>query len=237
MNNTIQGGKNLKALIINNLKEFRSNPKFNEVASKIFNVLGTKKRVKGVGNKISTSGAYLKNVVLDINGDNNSVVIEPLSKLENCKIIIKGSNHKLHLCKSNYLTNTIFSFVQDGGTIIVDERTTMGQVTFLSGEGKTIKVGKDCMFSSEIEVRTTDSHSIITLETNKRINHGEDVFIGDHVWIGKSSRIWKGADIGNDSVIAFNSIVSKHIPANSIAKGSPAKVTEGLKVTWDRKLI
>lgn len=227
----------MKTLIFNYLKEFRSNTKFNRIASTLFNIKGAKKRIKGINNNISLSGAYLKNVIIDIKGNNNTVIIDPFSKLENCKIIMRGSNHKLHLQKFNYLTNTIFSFVQDGGNIVVGECTTMGQVTFLSGEGKTIKVGKDCMFSSEIEVRTTDSHSIINLDTNKRINHGTNVIIGDHVWVGKNTRIWKGANIGDDCVIAFNSIVSKNIPSNSIAKGSPAKVQEGLKITWDRKLI
>jgi acetyltransferase-like isoleucine patch superfamily enzyme len=230
------GGRKLKEVVINTLKEFRTNQKFNSIASNIFNIIGVKKKVKGTGNLLSYTGAYLKNVTVDIQGNNNSITIEPFSKLENCKVVIRGSNHRLHLSKS-HLTNTIFSFVQDGGSILVGEGTTMGQVIFLSGEGKTIKVGNDCMFSSGIEIRTTDSHSIISLETNKRINYGEDILIGNHVWIGKDARIWKGANIGNDSIIAFNSIVSKHIPDNSIAKGSPAKVTEGLKVTWDRRLI
>lgn len=49
------------------------------------------------------------------------------------------------------------------------------------------------------------------------------VTIGDNVWIGFGVSIFKGVTIGDNCVIAAKSVVTKDIPANSIAAGIPAK--------------
>lgn len=43
-----------------------------------------------------------------------------------------------------------------------------------------------------------------------------DVTIGDHVWIGANVTILKGVTIGENSVIASGSIVTKEVPANTM---------------------
>lgn len=53
---------------------------------------------------------------------------------------------------------------------------------------------------------------------------GKKVIIGNHVWIGANVTILKGVTIGDNVVIGAGSVVTKDIPANSIAVGSPAKV-------------
>jgi maltose O-acetyltransferase len=50
------------------------------------------------------------------------------------------------------------------------------------------------------------------------------VKIGDNVWIGHDVTIMKGVTIGENSIIATGSIVTKDVPHNSIAAGNPAKV-------------
>lgn len=40
--------------------------------------------------------------------------------------------------------------------------------------------------------------------------------IGDHVWIGANVTILKGVTIGENSVIASGSIVTKDVPANTM---------------------
>jgi len=48
--------------------------------------------------------------------------------------------------------------------------------------------------------------------------------IGDNVWVGMNCVIMPGVEIGSNVVIAANSVVTKDIPANSIAAGAPCKV-------------
>jgi galactoside O-acetyltransferase len=50
------------------------------------------------------------------------------------------------------------------------------------------------------------------------------VAIGNNVWIGFGVSIFKGVSIGDNSVIAAKSVVTRPIPANCIAAGIPANV-------------
>jgi acetyltransferase-like isoleucine patch superfamily enzyme len=52
----------------------------------------------------------------------------------------------------------------------------------------------------------------------------EPIYIGDYVWIGMNSVILPGVKIGSNVIIGANSVVTKDIPANSIAAGNPCEV-------------
>lgn len=98
-------------------------------------------------------------------------------------------------------------------------------------------IGRNCGISST----SITSFKSITLEDNVRIGancvimdgdfHLEDprvsppqpVLIKRNVWLGYGVIVMKGVTIGENSVIAANSVVSKDIPANVVAAGSPAK--------------
>lgn len=51
--------------------------------------------------------------------------------------------------------------------------------------------------------------------------------IGKNVWIGAGSIILPGVTIGDNTVIGAGSVVTKDIPANVVAVGSPCRVTAG----------
>ena len=67
------------------------------------------------------------------------------------------------------------------------------------------------------------------------------VTIGDNVWIGAGSIILMGVTIGAGTVIGAGSVVTKDIPANCIAVGSPCKVLRELTdkdmLEWDEETI
>jgi lipopolysaccharide O-acetyltransferase len=50
------------------------------------------------------------------------------------------------------------------------------------------------------------------------------VAIGDNVWLGEGVCVMAGVTIGSGSIIGASSVVTKNIPPNSIAVGSPARV-------------
>ncbi len=52
------------------------------------------------------------------------------------------------------------------------------------------------------------------------------IIIENCVWIGSNVRICKGVTIGQGAVIAACSVVTKDVPANSIAAGNPAKIVK-----------
>jgi acetyltransferase-like isoleucine patch superfamily enzyme len=52
----------------------------------------------------------------------------------------------------------------------------------------------------------------------------ETTRIGHDAWLGARVTVLKGVTIGDGAIIGAGSVVTKDIPANSIAVGSPAKV-------------
>lgn len=58
---------------------------------------------------------------------------------------------------------------------------------------------------------------------NQGIRQLKNVSIGDGAWIGENACII-GADVGKNSVIGANSVVTRDIPDFSVAVGSPARV-------------
>ncbi|MCC4263496.1 acyltransferase [Oceanimonas baumannii] len=122
------------------------------------------------------------------------------------------------------------------GKIKIDEGTSIGKALIVSYEPNTIDIGKNCMLSYDIEIRNTDSHSIISLDNGERINKGKDVIIRDNVWIGAYSKVLKGSIISEHSVIGMSSVVTGNIPENSVAAGNPAKILRN-NITWNKELL
>ena len=92
------------------------------------------------------------------------------------------------------------------------------------------------MFSRDIDFRTGDSHSIITIN-GERINPSKDIVIGNHVWVGTQTICLKGATISSNSIIAAGSIVTKpFLQENIIIGGNPAKVLK-TEINWLRERI
>ncbi len=62
------------------------------------------------------------------------------------------------------------------------------------------------------------------------VTYKRPIVIGDNVWLGKNVVVLPGVSIGSGSVIAANSVVSRDIPPNSLAAGSPATVVRVLDI-------
>jgi maltose O-acetyltransferase len=54
------------------------------------------------------------------------------------------------------------------------------------------------------------------------------ITIGNDVWIGGSCVILPGITIGNNSIIAAGSVVTKDVLTNSIVAGNPAKILKSI---------
>lgn len=195
--------------------------------SLLFICLINKKKIKGKGNTISCQGALCKSFKVKILGNNNTINIEEESIITNCTVYIKGNNHKLLLTKNNRIQNTEFWFEDNDCTIAIGENTRIfGAHIAVTEPNSKISIGKGCLFSSQIDIRNGDSHSILDKKTNQRINFARDINIRNFVWIGKGATILKGTTIDSNCVIGTKSVVTKDVPPNCIVAGFPAKVVK-----------
>ena len=85
-----------------------------------------------------------------------------------------------------------------------------------------IEIGKECLFGPNVTLCTT-GHPISPAHRLDGM-YSFPIKIGDRCWIGANSIIMPGVTIGNNSVIGAGSVVTKNIPENVVAFGSPCHV-------------
>ena len=59
------------------------------------------------------------------------------------------------------------------------------------------------------------------------------VHICDDVWIGANSCVMKGVTIGEGSIVAAGSVVTKDVPSNVVVAGNPARIIKKLQINDD----
>lgn len=101
------------------------------------------------------------------------------------------------------------------------EKVTIGDGT-LTGKWVTIS---DNNHGSYQTGNCEDLHEWVdVMPAFRTISVKGPVIIGKNVWIGDKATILSGVTIGDGAVIAANSVVTKNVPAYSIAAGNPAKI-------------
>lgn len=93
-----------------------------------------------------------------------------------------------------------------------------------------IHIGNNVRIISDCKLITHDGTIWVlrNLLNNPKLDCFGEIHIGNNVVIGIGSTILPGVKIGNNCVIGAHSIVTKNIPDNSVAVGSPARVIESL---------
>ena len=198
-----------------------------------FNFIKT--RYKKLKNKLEIFGKLRKNKI-KISGDNNILYIGKNSLLRNCHISINGNNNVLYIGDDCVVNSTSIILDNEGAEIRIGNKTSIAKAQIVSLEPYNIEIGEDCMLSYDIEIRNTDSHKIYDKNTNKRINEGNGVSIGNHVWLGMRAIILKGVTIEDNSIVAGGSIVTKDVKVNTIVSGNPAKQIKE-NVYWTREEV
>jgi acetyltransferase-like isoleucine patch superfamily enzyme len=79
-----------------------------------------------------------------------------------------------------------------------------------------------------------DYHKLIDNTTGETVNAASNpVNLGNHIWIGNNVVIVKNVTIGDDAVIGMHSLVTKSVPANCLAIGSPAIIAKE-NINWEK---
>ena len=223
---------NIKKVVKFLYLKFRKNNFFIYLNNLINNKIHINKK-----SKLIISKSIMSKCCINMRGKNNVVEIKDNCILRNSKIDIYGEDTYV-LIDKNVIANGLHIWCEDKNSrVIIGKDTTFhGQIKLSCIEGTEISIGDDCMFSSNIDIVTGDSHSIIDLSRN-RINPSKNIVIEDHVWIGQKNTILKGAYISKNSIVGAGSVVSKQFEKdNVIIAGVPARVIKE-DINWDRKRI
>jgi acetyltransferase-like isoleucine patch superfamily enzyme len=122
---------------------------------------------------------------------------------------------------------------------------TVGDFTLLNGAlvmtEEKIEIGSNCLISWNVGIADSDFHP---LEPAQRLIDAKalapffkdrpprpklktaPVKICDNVWIGMNAVILKGVTVGDNSVVAAGSVVTKSVEPNVVVAGNPAIVVK-----------
>lgn len=146
-------------------------------------------------------------------------------------IYFEGKSNVLTIGKNVTVGKLTVRFGSEGVCSIGDGTIINGGYFAVSGAALTI--GKDCLLSWELVIRTHDDHHIFDADTHERLNYSKDVTIGDHVWICYRASVLAGARIGRGSVVGAGAYTSGQFGAHQLIAGCPAKVIRE-HVCWSK---
>lgn len=169
------------------------------------------------------------------------------------KAIFKGTGHgikqktRIYLCNGSKKEDIeindhcdVYGILKsyNHGKIIMHEWSKLGVGCVIEAVNR-VEIGADTAIAKGVTIIDNNTHPICPADRRymRRTPHGSlersniwsanaPIIIGENVWIGTNARICKGVTIGDNAIIAANSVVTKNVPADSIAAGNPAKIVK-----------
>lgn len=106
----------------------------------------------------------------------------------------------------------------------IGKNCNLGSCTIDPSHCFHISIGDNVTFGPRVHILAHDASTHVFLGYTRVAN----VKIGNNVFIGAYSIVMPGVNIGDNVVIGAGSIVTRDIPTNSVAIGSPAHVVKTL---------
>jgi len=147
---------------------------------------------------------------------------------------IRGDSKRIVVDGNSFIDGELLTF-KHGGEISIGEWVYVGESSRIWSASK-ITIGNRTLISFGCFVTDSLTHPISPSRRHQQfreiflkghpseIDLGErPVVIGNDVWIGCNSIVLRGVHIGDNSIVGAGSVVTKNIPANSLAVGNPAR--------------
>lgn len=127
-------------------------------------------------------------------------------------------------------------FLEVGDNVAIGPMCSFGGLGLVKLHNNVVlnrNVHLDASDKIEIGENTLVGPDCYLVDSNHLIRKGEalvssevtsaPIIIEDNVWIGRNVTLLAGCTVGKKSILAAGAVVTKSIPANSVAKGVPAK--------------
>jgi acetyltransferase-like isoleucine patch superfamily enzyme len=175
-------------------------------------ILGRRVSVSGERNKVHFGDGVKTDLTISIRGNGNEVRIGARTRIKGT-IDIKG----------------------DGHSVLIGADGNLRGVTITCREGCGVTIGDGILTSTDVRIRTSDSHSIFDMATGERTNPARPVTIGDHVWLARGVTISK-ATIPSNCIVAAQSFVNAAFDEeHTLIGGAPARILRS-GVAWTKEL-
>jgi acetyltransferase-like isoleucine patch superfamily enzyme len=115
--------------------------------------------------------------------------------------------------------------------LIIGNRVSLNYRGIIS-VAKSVSIGDDTLLAGEVAIFDNTNHPVSPARRLARetVTSAEvaPVVIGRNVWIGIHCIIMRGVTIGDNSVVAAGSVVTKSVPPNTLVAGNPAALVRQL---------
>jgi acetyltransferase-like isoleucine patch superfamily enzyme len=136
-----------------------------------------------------------------------------------------GSNNRLMALKDAPVRFSIWPDKAHQGEITIGDYCVVNPGVRITS-ASSITIGNNCMLAMYVYLMDMDGHDLY-----HRVfapGNSAPIVLKDNVWVCDGAVIGKGITIGENSVVAARSIVTKNVPANVVVAGNPAKVIKQL---------
>ncbi|MDA0176840.1 sugar O-acetyltransferase [Mesoflavibacter profundi] len=177
-----------------------------------------------------------------LEGETTSPTDSEAYKLHEAAFKTKAILHKMNQATNakeirHFLGEIINSKLDDTVTVFTPFHINYGKHTKL---GKNIFINFDCVFLDLggiiIEDNVLIAPKVSLLSEGHPINPDnrhclipKPIHIKKNVWIGANATILQGVTIGENSIVAAGSVVTKSVPKNTVVGGIPAKIIKKIK--------
>lgn len=144
-----------------------------------------------------------------------------------CKISPKAEVEFSSLLKigKNTIISSFVKIRASDGPLVIGSDVSIATGCTIGSDKMGITIGDDCMLGPHVNIIGNNyRHDRLDIPIWQQGTSSKGITIGDNVWIGAGTCILDGSIIGNDVIVAANSVVSARIPDKSIIQGCPAKI-------------
>ena len=114
------------------------------------------------------------------------------------------------------------------GTIRIGDAVMISPGVRITASDEII-IGDGCMMAHGVYITDCDWHGVY--DRMNRDPLPKPIHIGNNVWIGDRATVLKGVTIGDNSIVAACSVITKSVPANVVVAGNPARIVKELDPT------
>lgn len=155
--------------------------------------------------------------------------------------ILNTTGHKDSVRVGDHVIMKGWLIAEGDGKITIGDHTVIQERTIIRSRNN-VSIGKYTQISTDVYIEDTDGHPTNPEARRQQLlaeQHGgasdlpvpwsAPIHIGDDVWIGRRSIIYKGVTIGDAAIVAAGSVVTRNVQPYTVVAGNPARLIESLR--------